>query len=234
MNILMACDYKGPNPGNFIPSIRALDQYVQKRGDKVIYAFSEGCESFGWCKQLIKDGATVYFYQSKALRYGVRFLNRIIRKEKINVIHTHFEPFDKPTLLIKLMHPNIKIIWHLHDDFTLGVVRKPTALQRIKMFARDHFVTTIAVSPHIKTKRGHVLINHLAPTYLPEKTKFETTWKKLGGNSLAKLRSCSSDGIRSARALISPAKCFLICRRSCADAVSSAFRSRRAPKTSVL
>lgn len=40
MNILMACDYKGLNPGNFIPSIRALDQYVQKRGDKVIYAFS--------------------------------------------------------------------------------------------------------------------------------------------------------------------------------------------------
>ena len=43
MNILMACDYKGLNPGNFIPSIRALDQYVQKRGDKVIYAFSVDC-----------------------------------------------------------------------------------------------------------------------------------------------------------------------------------------------
>ena len=181
MNILMACDYRGPNPGNFIPSVRALDQYVQTRGDKVIYAFSEGCASFGWCRQLIEDGATVYFYQSKALRYGVRFLNRIIRKEKIDVIHTHFEPFDKSTLLIKLMHPNIKIVWHLHDDFTLGVVQKPTALQRVKMFARDHLVTTIAVSPHIKTKRGHVLINHLAPTYLPEKTKFEVPQKKLEG-----------------------------------------------------
>ena len=179
MNILMVCDYLGPNPGNFIPSICALDDYVQKHGDKVIYAFPIKCASFEWCRQLLTEGATIYFYQSKALFYGVRFLNDIIRREQINIIHTHFEPFDKPTLLIKLMHPKVKIIWHLHDDFTLGKVQKPTALQRLKMFARDHLVTTIAVSPHIKTKNGYVLINHLAPAYLPAKTKYEVSCSAL-------------------------------------------------------
>lgn len=32
MNILMVCDYRSPNPGNFIPSIRELDAYIQKCG----------------------------------------------------------------------------------------------------------------------------------------------------------------------------------------------------------
>ena len=124
---------------------------------------------------MIAEGARVYFYENKALLYGVRFLNEIIRKEKITIIHTHFEPFDKSTLLIKLMHPRIKIIWHLHDDFSLGIVQKPTVKDRLKIFARDHLVITIAVSPHIKTKYGYVLINHLAPTYLPKGTKYDVS-----------------------------------------------------------
>lgn len=175
MNILLACDYMGLNPGNFIPSIRELDKYTRKcdRENKVIYAFPAKCASFAWCKQMLAEGAILYFYQSKSLLYGIRFLNDIINKEKITVVHTHFEPFDKPTLFIKLMHPKIKIIWHLHDDFSLGKIQKPTLLQRMKAFAMNHLVTTIAVSPHIKTKYGYVLINHLAPTYLPSGTRYD-------------------------------------------------------------
>ena len=177
MRVLMVCDYRSPNPGNFIPSIRCLDEYIHNAGGdySVVYAFCTICSSFEWCKQMIADGAKVYFYENKAFVYGVRFLNNIIKREKITIIHTHFEPFDKSTLFVKLIHPHIKVIWHLHDDFTLGENIKPTVMQRLKMFIRDNLVTTIAVSPHIKTKYGYVLINHLAPTYLPKCTKFDAT-----------------------------------------------------------
>ena len=82
------------------------------------------------------------------------------------------------------MHPHVRIIWHLHDDFTLGKKQKLTIPQRLKMFTRDHLVTTIAVSPHIQTKNGYVLINHLAPDYLPLETKYDAVCdalrKKIG------------------------------------------------------
>lgn len=175
MNVLMACDYLGPNPGNFIPSILELEKYIQRKDGRVIYAFSESCRKFNWCKELLSQGAIIYFYESKSLLYGVRFLNKIIKKERITIIHTHFEPFDKPTLVIKVLHPSIKVVWHLHDDFSLGRITKPTISQRIKAALRDFLVTTIAVSPHIKTKKGYVLINHLAPTYLPCGTKYDTS-----------------------------------------------------------
>ena len=29
VNVLMVCDYRGPNPGNFIPSIRQLERYIK-------------------------------------------------------------------------------------------------------------------------------------------------------------------------------------------------------------
>ena len=182
LKVLLACDYLGPNPGNFIPSILELENYIHIYGGATVYAFSDKCREFGWCKEMAAAGKKIYFYESKALRYGVRFLNDIIKKENVNVIHTHFEPFDKPTLLIKLMHPSVKIVWHLHDDFTLGIVQKPTLLQRVKMFARDHLVDTIAVSPHIKTKNGYVLINHLATKYLPSGTKFDIDRQELRKN----------------------------------------------------
>lgn len=144
-------------------------------GDSIVYAFSTKCRDFGWCKQMTAEHAKIYFYESEGFLYGIHFLNKIICREKITIVHTHFEPFDKSTLFLKLMHPKVKMIWHLHDDFSLGKTHKPTVLQRLKMFARDHLVTTIAVSPHLKTKNGYVLINHLASTFLPAKTKYEVS-----------------------------------------------------------
>ena len=32
MRVLMVCDYRSPNPGNFIPSIRCLDEYIHNAG----------------------------------------------------------------------------------------------------------------------------------------------------------------------------------------------------------
>lgn len=161
-NVLLACDYLSPHPGNFIPSITALDDYVTEKGGRVVYAFPSRCECFLWCQRLVKNGKRIYFYGSKSLRNSLTFLNRIIKLEKVNVIHTHFEPFDKPSLLIKLLHPSIKVIWHLHNDFTLGLTQTKTPKQVLKDILVNHLITTIAVSPHIKTKNGYVLINHLA------------------------------------------------------------------------
>lgn len=179
MKVLLACDYLGPNPGNFIPSILELDKHIREHGGEVVYAFPKVCQTFCWCNEMINDGNKIYFYENKSFLYGIQFLNDIIKREEITIIHTHFEPFDKPTLFIKLMHPKVKIIWHLHDDFTLGRMQKLTILQRLKMFARDRLVTTIAVSPHIKTRHGYVLINHIAPAYLPPVTKYELQNDKL-------------------------------------------------------
>ena len=174
VNVLMVCDYRGPNPGHFIPSIRQLERYIKNSGEnKVVYAFPAECSGFNWCKQIVNEHQKVYFYENKGFRYGIRFLSKIIHKEKITTIHTHFEPFDRSTLLVKLLFPKVKVVWHLHDDFTLGKKQKLTIMQRLKAFARDRLVPTIAVSPHIRTKHGYVLINHLAPDYIPDGTKYD-------------------------------------------------------------
>lgn len=172
-SFLFASDFMGVNPGNFIPSLLALDAALcQCSPDgcyRVVYAFPEKCRTFAWCRQMLDEGRTIYFYGSGSSRENLSFLEDVVHRENVVLIHTHFEALGRAVYLFRLRHPSIPIIWHKHNDFTLGKSTGISVLKRrIKDFFIDRFITTVAVSPHLKTPGGHVLLNHLVSSGIPQ------------------------------------------------------------------
>ena len=88
--ILFACDFFGTNPGNFIPSLIAMEKHLYDSDFRVIYAFPQECIMFRWYQQMIYDGRTLYAYKKSSLKDNIRFLTELYKKEKFLLIHTHF------------------------------------------------------------------------------------------------------------------------------------------------
>lgn len=115
MNYLFIAAYAAPYPGNFIKSLEKLEETLINSGNKIIYAFNEEAKECDWCKQ-IKNRTNVYFLPTEKARIKPTTyitIRKILKKEKIDVVHSHFELYDLPVAVVA--PKNVKIFWHLHD-----------------------------------------------------------------------------------------------------------------------
>lgn len=172
-SILFLSHFFGSNPGNFIPSLLALEDQITRSADfqnyHVVYAFPEECRDFCWCRQMLADGKTIHFYSPCSTGEALRFLEQLVQTENVALIHSHFEALGRGVYLFCLKHRKIPVIWHKHNDFTLGQTSSAAAFKRrVKDLIVDRLLTTVAVSPHLKTPGGHVLLNHLVSSRIPE------------------------------------------------------------------
>lgn len=113
--VLQVCAYGADYAGNFIASLEILEQQLNIRGVKTIYAFVEKAKDKEWCKK-IQQRTKVYFLPEKRARilpatYAI--FKKIYKENSIDIMHSHFELYDIPA---SLMAPkNVKLFWHLHD-----------------------------------------------------------------------------------------------------------------------
>lgn len=115
MNILQVCAYAAPYEGNFMKSLYALDQQLTKQGHRVIYAFCQYAKEVEWIRKL-KKRRKVYFLPQRYARINPSTyfkLRRILVKEQIKIVHSHFELYDLPLSIVS--PKSCQIIWHLHD-----------------------------------------------------------------------------------------------------------------------
>jgi glycosyltransferase involved in cell wall biosynthesis len=123
LNVLHIMDYAAPYKGNFIRSIKYLEQQLEKEGGRVIYLFPDKARNLEWITDLIQEKKKVYFIDSMFFSKKIIFKNinkliHIIRREKINIIHTHFIAVNYSLFLIKLFFmPGIHLIGHFHSQY---------------------------------------------------------------------------------------------------------------------
>lgn len=171
-SVLFLSHFFGPNPGNFISSLLTLDDYLCRSAPgnslRVVYAFPEQCREFAWCRNMLAENRSLHFYPDGTAKDDIRFLEDVVRRENVALIHTHFEPMGRAIYLFRLLHPKIPIFWHQHNDFSLGKLPDHASLKnRIKQAVMDTLTIKIAVSPHLKRSRGYVLLNHLDASRIP-------------------------------------------------------------------
>jgi len=122
-SILHIMDYAAPYEGNFIPSIKNLEDHLNKLGWRLIYLFPKATEKTEWVKLLLNGGKTIYFIDSsffakKIKYYNIKYLNWIIRKESINIIHTHFVAYNYSLAILKnfFLH-KVKVVGSFLNEF---------------------------------------------------------------------------------------------------------------------
>lgn len=169
--VLFLSEFHGSYPGSFMTSLWALEDYLSTLPEPdrigVVYAFPDECRQFQWCKTMEKEGKRVYYYHRTDVKNDYRYLCSVVKKEKITIIHTHFEAMGRAVYLFSFLHPHVLVVWHRRNDFSLGAKQAKTFFLMIKRYVTDRLVTTIALSPHMNTKRGYVLENHLDVDRIP-------------------------------------------------------------------
>src|ERR1035437_8005698 len=121
--ILHIMDFAAPYKGNFISSIQSLGKRINQDKGRLIYLLPLSAKALDWVKELKEGGESVYFinnsFFSKRIKYrNIILLKEIIKKEQVNIIHTHFLAYNYTLFLIKIFFAgNIDIIGHFHNTF---------------------------------------------------------------------------------------------------------------------
>lgn len=110
-NVLYICDYAAAYAGNFIASISALAEQVQKK-NQVYFLLPEPAKKFTWVNMLPVESSHIIWcdFSFKSLLSQCRQLSRQLGREK-TVVHTHFIA-DLFLLAIRASFP--KVICHYH------------------------------------------------------------------------------------------------------------------------
>lgn len=130
MKILQICAYAAPYDGNFIKSLRALDESLAKDGHETVYAFPHIAENIPWCRELAESRRVYFLPLAKARLKPKTYsaIKKILNDEKIDIAHSHFELYDMP--LAAVLPKGVRMIWHLHDAVENGY-KNDGALRRI-------------------------------------------------------------------------------------------------------
>ena len=64
--ILQVCAYGAEYGGNFIASLEILEEELEKKGYRTIYAFCDKAKDKGWCKRIEERTKVYYLPEAKA------------------------------------------------------------------------------------------------------------------------------------------------------------------------
>lgn len=92
MNVLITANYAAPKSGNFVASLIALGRRLRQDGNTVCFVFPKQTEWINWFKD---NSFTVEIFDADRLSIDKQFtkLNEVVKKYKIDIIHTHFGMF---------------------------------------------------------------------------------------------------------------------------------------------
>lgn len=114
------CDYAAPYGGNFIASLCNLEAALTVYNCKCFFIFPKAAESRFWYKMLESLGKNITTIDFKLGRLQkIAVLNKFIKTYNISILHVHFGEMLN-SVICGILNPNLKVIWHLHSDFSLG------------------------------------------------------------------------------------------------------------------
>ncbi len=107
---LLVSSFMAEYKGGYIPCILALIKKMHENGDELTCIFPTPKKEIEWIEEIKNEGCKVYFldYDPYSLS-NINFIKKIIKKEKINLIHSDFTGWD---ITVKLAAPFIPTIWH--------------------------------------------------------------------------------------------------------------------------
>jgi len=160
--VLFLCSYQSVYGGNFVPSLVAVEEEINRRGGACIYAFPVRASERTWLKQLREMGKTVITFDFTAARkQQMKQLDAVVSAYNVTVVHAHFTSIWMMELFA-CSHPSIRTVIHLHSDFTQGKQSLKMKLKNWLLYkVLSSRVRFISVSP------AFVVFNPKRITWLP-------------------------------------------------------------------
>jgi glycosyltransferase involved in cell wall biosynthesis len=155
--VLFLADYGGAYGGNFIATATLLKRVYKGSSENILLALPQRAQSKAWAETLSKDGIPINIIPEKGMISDFKSIFKILWKQRIQLVHTHFTRFDITAWLAArfvslLQGRSIRVIWHIHSDFPV----KPSLSRRLKDFIKfrlmsaETFICT--VSEHLNER----------------------------------------------------------------------------------
>ncbi len=161
--VMFLCEYRSLYGGNFISSLMALEKYLNAQGTNCIYCFPIEAKEREWTKKLSEAGHTIEYFDFKLSRSKcIKAVDALVEKHHIDLIHLHFGQLVN-VQLYHALHSKVKLVVHLHSDFSGGAKRswkaKLSDFLTQKLLARN--VKFICVSSHWVTPKNKNKMIHV-------------------------------------------------------------------------
>ncbi len=123
LNVLLLMDYAAPYTGNFIPSVRKLEDKIISSGGKVVFVFPQKTNGNKWVDSFIEEKRKVFFLDTRFFSKKIRlknlvFIKKILKENHIDIIHTHFIAHNYSLLILKTFFARrIKIVGHFQNHY---------------------------------------------------------------------------------------------------------------------
>ena len=117
-NILIITDYSAPYEGNFIESIKVLNKIAIEKNKRIVFLFPERAIKLEWIQKIInKDKFIIYFFKDDTFFDLMKNIKILLKKEKIDLIYTHFCRHRTQFAIkcIRILNPKIKLVSHFHN-----------------------------------------------------------------------------------------------------------------------
>lgn len=128
--VLQVLNYSPIYRGNFIDSMEALNDELQKSNGENIYLFVKpSAREKEWIQELIKSDRKVFFLVGE-VKQDIQIIKKIIAEEKVEFVHTHFLTTKQWIVVDKATrHCGVILIqhWHHHlpsPSFAKNMIRK--------------------------------------------------------------------------------------------------------------
>ena len=148
--VVHAADYGGAYSGNFVPSLRSLEEPCRSMGLRLVLAFSDLAARRPWLEQLRADGFAVHLLRrTGSLPERIEALARVAAAENAVLLHTHFTRWDVPAAVVALRN-GLPVVWHLHSPLSPLRTAHQLATDAIKFRALARRAHVAAVSEAIR------------------------------------------------------------------------------------
>ncbi len=149
-SIMIITSYNGPYGGNFIASLRSLDNKIKDSGYRTVFVLQKKVQIFSWIGSVRQLSDSIYFLDYKPNFFSNIFMIRkIIKDENVKLIYSRMSGWDIDAHLASRKTP---IIWHMEMNPNLSNI-----IKRLKYFYKyriigDKNVYPVAVSEPVAEK----------------------------------------------------------------------------------
>ena len=116
--VLQIMNYAASYRGNFIDSLKSLDEKLQKKGLKSIYLFCKEAldgDSKIWIDKMQEEGNVIEYLSENVIRDS-KLIKRLIREHHVLLIHSHFITMPQYLSIYKATLGNkVPVIMHFHN-----------------------------------------------------------------------------------------------------------------------
>lgn len=123
--VLEVCDYHGPYPGNFVPSLLAVGRAVRERlGLDYRCAFPSAMSDRPWVDMVRAAGIAIDWLDTDQSRPSrLRSLLAVARGAEVALIRSHFTTWDLEAGVVG-RHLGVPVVWNIHTSLGDDVARQ--------------------------------------------------------------------------------------------------------------